>query len=369
MITRPEKILILDGISGVPLGRDLCDAFSAAGIATEHFDCLKQKKRPLYEIRSAYAKLENKRHNHDGFYHFPKLVEKTLEELLIHEQPSHILVVGFAYKFFNPCFLKKLALEFKIPLFLYDTDSCNIYSKQREFIFFVENELPIYDRIFSFSQVTTHFFRETRRLDAVHLPFGAPPADLPSGDDKTIDVLFVGSCDFRRILLLEKIKKNVSVYGARWQRNFPLISNQLRDRIIDQPVWGDDLQQLLARSKIVLNITRTDFFGAETGINLRLFETLAAGCFLLTDYCEEIEDLFEVGKEIEVYRSSSELIDKVRYYLENDDERLAIAKLGHEKFLKNHTWRNRVEQLSSHMNVGTLDLRARSIDELPNSFS
>jgi len=344
VITRPEKILVIDGISGVPLGLDLCEAFCASGIATVHFDCLKQAQRPLYEIRSAYAKLENKRRDHDGFYHFPKLVEKTLEELLVREKPSHILVVGFAYKFFCPTYLKKLALEFKTPLFLYDTDSCNLYSKRREFIFFVENELPVYDRVFSFSQVTTHFFRETRQLDAVHLPFGAQQIDLPNCEEKSIDVLFVGSCDFRRILLLEKIKAHVAVYGSRWQRNFPLISPELRGRIVDQPVWGNDLQQLLARSKIVLNITRADFFGAQTGINLRLFETLAAGGFLLTDYCEEIEDLFEIGKEIEVFRSSSELVDKVRYYLENDEKRLSIARLGHERFLKNHTWRNRVEQ-------------------------
>ena len=344
MIARPEKILVLDGISGVPLGRELCEAFSASGIATVHFDCLKQTQRPLYGIRSACAKLENKRRDHDGFYHFPKLVEKTLAELLVREKPSHILVVGFAYKFFSPSYLKKLALEFKIPLFLYDTDSCNLYSKRREFIFFVEHELPIYDRVFSFSQITTHFFRETRQLDAVHLPFGAQQINLPNSAEKPIDVLFVGSCDFRRILLLEEIKAHVSVHGSRWQRNAPLISPELRDRIVDQPVWGNDLQQLLARSKIVLNITRTDFFGAQTGINLRLFETLAAGRFLLTDYCEEIEDLFEVGKEIEVFRSSSELVDKVRYYLEHDDQRLSIARLGHERFLKNHTWRNRVEQ-------------------------
>ena len=361
MITRPEKILVIDGISGVPLGRDLCEAFCASGIATVHFDCLKQAQRPLYEIRSAYAKFENKRRDHDGFYHFPKLVEKTLAELLVRKKPSHILVVGFAYKFFSPTYLKKLALEFKIPLFLYDTDSCNLYSKRREFIFFVENELPIYDRVFSFSQVTTHFFRKTRQLDAVHLPFGAKPVDFPSSEEKSTDVLFVGSCDFRRILMLEKIKAHVSVHGSRWQRNFPLISPELRGRIVDQPVWGKDLQRLLARSKIVLNITRTDFFGAQTGINLRLFETLAAGGFLLTDYCEEIEDLFEVGKEIEVFRSSGELVDKVRYYLENNDQRLSIARLGHEKFLKDHTWRNRVQQFI--LQIGSSPNRKPSADQ------
>lgn len=355
MTTQPKKILVIDGIGGVPLGRDLCLEFSAAGIASVHFDCLQQRQRPFYAIRSAYAKLGNKRLNHDGFYHFPRLAEEHLEALVAREQPSHILVVGFTYKFYRPSFLKTLASGLGIPLFLYDTDSCNLYSKRREFIFFVENELPVYDRVFSFSQVTTDFFRETRRIDAVHLPFGASPIDLPRCAEPAIDALFVGSCDLRRILLLEKIKAHVSVYGARWQRNGALISSGLRERIVDRPVWGENLHQLLARAKIVLNITRTDFFGAETGINLRLFETLSAGRFLLTDYCEEIEDLFDVGREIEVFRSSGELADKVRYYLENDDKRLAIARRGHEKFLTSHTWEKRVEQLLSR------------IDSLPNS--
>ena len=355
MITLPKKILVLDGIGGVPLGRDLCHEFSAAGIASVHVDCLRQQQRPFYEIRSACAKLGNKRHDRDGYYHFPKLVEKNLEDLVAREQPSHILVVGFAYKFYRPGFLKALASALGVPLLLYDTDSCNLYSKRREFIFFVESELPVYDRVFSFSQVTTDFFRETRRIDAIHLPFGARPIDLPRCAEPSIDALFVGSCDLRRILLLEKIKTHVSVYGARWQRNGALISSGLRERIVDRPVWGEDLHQLLARAKIVLNITRTDFFGAETGINLRLFETLSAGRFLLTDYCEEIEDLFDVGSEIEVFRSSGELADKVRYYLENDDKRQAIARRGHEKFLSSHTWGKRVEQF------------LRRIDSLPNS--
>ncbi len=349
MSARPTKILVLDGIGGVPLGRDLCQEFSAAGIASVHFDCLKQQQRPFYAIRSACAKLGNKRRDHDGFYHFPRLAEEHLEALLASERPSHILVVGFSYKFYRPSFLKALASELRIPLFLYDTDSCNLYSKRREFIFFVENELPVYDRVFSFSRVTTDFFRETRRIDAVHLPFGARPIGLPRCAEPPIDALFVGSCDLRRVLLLEKIKAHVSVYGARWQRNGALISSQLRERIVDRPVWGDDLHLLLARAKIVLNITRTDFFGAETGINLRLFETLAAGCFLLTDYCEEIEDLFEIGSEIEVFRSSGELVDKIRYYLENDDKRQAIARRGHEKFLSSHTWGKRVEQFLSQI--------------------
>jgi spore maturation protein CgeB len=343
MNTLPEKILILDGIGGVPLGREICDTFAALGSKAIHFDCLQQQRRPLYTLRSAYAKAQNKRAERDGFCFLPKLVEKELQALIAQERPSHILVIGFAYKFYDPLFLRRTADQYQAGLFLYDTDSCNLYPRRREFVFFIENELPIYDRIFSFSQVTTKFFRDTRGLNVAHLPFGALPLEAAHGDP-SIDALFIGSCDLRRIFLLEGIRDQVTVRGNRWQRNYPLISAALRSRIVDRPIWGDELRRLLGSTRIVLNITRTDFFGAETGVNLRIFEALAGGSFLLTDHCDEIAELFKVGEEIETYRSSGELAEKVAYYLKHDDKRRAIAEKGHATFLQKHTWQARIKQ-------------------------
>lgn len=339
-----RKVLVLDGIGGVPLGRELSDTLASLGVEAIHFDCLQQQRRPLYTLRSAFAKVQNRRANRDNFTLLPKLAESTLERLLEREQPSHILVVGFAYKFFSPRFLRQAADACGARLFLYDTDSCNLYSKRREFIFFITEELPVYDRIFSFSQVTTRFFRDTRGLNAIHLPFGALPIVPPAARPES-EVLFVGSGDLRRIFLLERIRQHVTVRGNRWQRNFPLISPALRERIVDEAVWGKTLHSLLAGAKIVLNITRTDFHGAETGVNLRIFEALAAGAFLLTDHCDEISALFRVGHEIETYRSAAELAEKVSYYLAHDAEREAIARQGHQRFLATHTWQHRVGTL------------------------
>ena len=336
-----RRILILDGIGGVPLGRDICETLGELGVAATHFDCLQAPRRAFYGAHSAYAKLRNRGADGDGFYFLPKLVERDLRKLIAREQPSHILVVGFIYKFFEPQLLRRLADEFKAGLFLYDTDTCNLYERRREFIFFVENELSIYDRILSCSEVTTRFFANTCGLNAVFMPFGAKPIDAPR-DEQPIDVLFVGSCDLRRIFLLEGIQEHVTIRGNRWQRNLPLISGSLRNRIVDKPVWGDELHRLLGQSKIVLNITRTDFYGAETGINLRIFEALAAGCFLLTDHCDELGELFRIGEEIETYRSSAELAEKVSYYLANPAAREAVAAAGHAAFRMRHTWSARI---------------------------
>ncbi|MDR1996642.1 glycosyltransferase [Azonexus sp.] len=342
-----RKLLILDGIAGVPLGRELQEAFRETGVEAAHVDCLQQACKPLYGVRSAWAKLRNRESGGDSFYFLPKLLEKDLREWIAREQPSHILVIGFIYKFFDPALLRRLADETGIALLLYDTDTCNLYGRRREFIFFIECELPVYDHIFSCSLVTTRFFQDTRRLDTSFLPFGAKPIpDLPSSSgDKPLDVLFVGSCDLRRIFLLEGIRDHVTIRGNRWRRNMPLISAPLQQRVDDRPIWGAELHRMLDQAKIVLNITRTDFHGAETGINLRIFEALAAGCFLLTDHCDELATLFAVGEEIETYRSAAELSEKVRYYLAHPEERTRIANQGHAAFRASHTWGHRATDI------------------------
>lgn len=308
------------------------------GMEVRYTDLRKFKSLMLYGLKSAFRKAWNKRENTDSFYHLPKLDELSFEAYIRRDLPSVILVIGFVYKFLSPGFLARIAQQHNIKLFLYDTDSCNLYSKRREFVFFIEEELPVYDEIFSFSKITTRFFSDTKKFKASFLPFGAKKLELPDCAKQNIDVLFIGSCDLRRIFTLENIRSHVTVYGDRWSRNYPLMSEELQARVTDRSIWGEQLYQLLFSSKIVLNITRSHFYGAETGINLRIFEALAAGAFLLTDYCDELAELFVVGEEIEVFRSSAELAGKVDYYLANPEKRLEIARRGHQKFLERYTW-------------------------------
>lgn len=346
MTIETHKYLILDGIGGVPLARELSAAFVEAGIDTVYWNALEQPSRSFYKLSSSVFKTRNKLRDREGYSHLPRLPLGPLEALIKKEAPTHVLVVGFLYKHYDPASVRALVKASGARFLLYDTDSCNLYSKRREFLYFLGQELPCYDLIFSFSAVTTRFFKQALALDARHLPFGAARVSTVIRD-KDQDVLFVGSADLRRVFLLENIHEHISIRGSRWRRNFPLMSDALRRCVDDRPVWGDDLQDLLQRSRIVLNITRSDFYGAETGVNLRIFEAVAAGCFLLTDYCEEITTLFTPGEEIEVYRSGSELKEKVRYYLAHPEERERIARNGHARFLRGHGWHDRVKQILS----------------------
>lgn len=81
-------------------------------------------------------------------------------------------------------------------------------------------------------------------------------------------------------------------------------------------------------SKINLNITLPSI---ESGIPQRIFDIMSCGGFVLTNYQEELSDLFEIGKEIEVYHNTEELLQKCVYYLTHEEERLKIAINGYQK--------------------------------------
>jgi spore maturation protein CgeB len=146
--------------------------------------------------------------------------------------------------------------------------------------------------------------------------------------------------------LLEGIKNQISIFGNRWEKNYSVISSELKSRITNRTVWGDELIELMRKSKIVLNITNSNFYCVETGLNLRIFEALAAGCFLLTDYNDELADLFLIGEEIEAFSSLSELQYKVDFYLNNPEARSRIAAAGKKKFYELYTWDLRVKEFA-----------------------
>ena len=104
-------------------------------------------------------------------------------------------------------------------------------------------------------------------------------------------------------------------------------------------VIGDDMVNAINSYKIHFNKNIAD------DINYRTFETTGCGTFLLTNYTPGLEKLFDIGKEIVVYNDLNDLDNKVKYYLENEEERKKIAKAGYERSKKDHTYFERAKML------------------------
>jgi spore maturation protein CgeB len=108
--------------------------------------------------------------------------------------------------------------------------------------------------------------------------------------------------------------------------------------------WGIDMYEVLARSRIVIN--RHGPVAAGYANNMRLFEATGAGAMLVTEAAPNLRDYFEPGNEVVTYDGADELIEKLRYYLEHDRERIAIASAGQRRTLRDHTYERVIARLS-----------------------
>lgn len=106
--------------------------------------------------------------------------------------------------------------------------------------------------------------------------------------------------------------------------------------------YGIDMYKLFQKSKININSTLRCI---QTGINLRVMDILSAGGFCLTNYQEELNEHFEIGKELVVYESELDLMEKTAYYLEHEDLRKEIAWNGKKRIEKSHTYAKRIKDM------------------------
>jgi spore maturation protein CgeB len=84
---------------------------------------------------------------------------------------------------------------------------------------------------------------------------------------------------------------------------------------------------------------------------LRDFEVPMSDGFYMVEYMEELEEFFEIGKEVVCYTGPEDLVKQVKYYLRHDSERERIRRAGHERCLRDHTWQKRFEMAFKQMGM------------------
>ncbi|MDE7018150.1 MAG: glycosyltransferase [Lachnospiraceae bacterium] len=107
-------------------------------------------------------------------------------------------------------------------------------------------------------------------------------------------------------------------------------------------VTGEPASKVFVSSKINLNISLK---GIEGGTAKRVIDIMGVGGFALTNYCAETAELFEEDKEIVMFKTPEELLEKVDYYLAHDKEREEIARAGQEKVLNCFTYQKMMQHI------------------------
>jgi spore maturation protein CgeB len=80
---------------------------------------------------------------------------------------------------------------------------------------------------------------------------------------------------------------------------------------------------------------------------MRLFEATGVGTCLLTDRKSNLASLFEPDREVAVYGSPDECVERARWLLDHPRECREIALAGQRRTLRDHTFARRATVLDS----------------------
>jgi spore maturation protein CgeB len=165
-------------------------------------------------------------------------------------------------------------------------------------------------------------------------------------DNKYKDkVVFIGFPEKERnesMLYLAKNGIKIDIYGypEAWKK-----INYYHENITihSKSLYGKDYSEALSCAKISLCFLRKINRDLQTS---RSIEIPACRGFMIAERTNEHLDLFEEDKEAVYFNDDKELLQKVNYYLENEQERLRISNNGYYKSItKDYSYDNRINEI------------------------
>ncbi len=108
--------------------------------------------------------------------------------------------------------------------------------------------------------------------------------------------------------------------------------------------YYDMMPFVFQNSNVNLNITLKSIY---SGIPLRCMDIMGTGAFLLTNYQSDFNDFFTPGEDYVYYDCEEDCVQKARYYLSHETERLQISRRALEKMQDAHTFIHRVKTMLS----------------------
>jgi hypothetical protein len=220
------------------------------------------------------------------------------------------------------------------------------------------------------------------------MPMWVDPMERVYKEEINNQITFIGSIDNQRIMLLSQlIKANpnlpLAIYGSGWSNNekeeisnnvipknnilkkcinsiefiksqglIPLFrkitepatynneKNSLAPYIKAKPSFAE-YNKLSSQSMVTLGINRYPsyrypFLQPDTYSRLRDIEAPMLGACYLTEYTEGIEELYDIGTEIIVYKSATDLNAQLQKLSSDNEKRIQLKINGQKRALNSH---------------------------------
>ncbi len=204
---------------------------------------------------------------------------------------------------------------------------------------YLESAMRQYDAVFTTKSFRIPYMEENLGVQNVaFMPHAFDPEvhySVPLEPDEwsqyASDVAFIGTWSPKKGALVEHLRAslpdiNLRVWGNQWERASRVLSGALQGGSL----LGIEYAKGIRAAKIVLAALVESPSDSTEGdqTTSRTFEIPAIGSFMLHERTEEANGFFEEGRECEMYGDKDELVAKIRYYLDNEQERKLIADAG-----------------------------------------
>lgn len=264
------------------------------------------------------------------FKYGKEVMNKKFLECIEQEKPDFIFTWVRCDEFYLTTLLKIREISPKTKLFLFfGDDDSSFESFSRYYVLFLD-----YGLIAQKKYVQNYY------SDGVKNVFFVMGLDTsffkPLKLEKKYDVTFIGlpksHLDDDRYKTIKFLKENgikIKLFGNGWE-NY----EDLKD-IYGGPLEAEKMVEVINQSKINLCLSKTG--NNKTHLKGKVFEGGACKTFVLTEYCEDYLEMFEEGKEIIMFKDNRELLEKINYYLNNEEEREKLAEAAYKKIIKNYS--------------------------------
>ena len=269
---------------------------------------------------------------------------RTLLQKAKEFRPDVVLVTKGAY--INPRTLARIKKETGAFLVNYATDDpFNPRVSTRDLV----KAIPLYDLYACTKRAIMKDVQRAGCQNVAFVHFGYEPTlhfpEQPTTPEEierfSSDVVFIGGADKDRVPYFEALAKipglELRLYGGYWNR-YPSLKQYYRGFAL-----GRDYRLALGGAKIAVCLVRR---ANRDGHCMRTFEIPACGAFMLAERTEEHLELFEEDKEAAYFESPEELVDKVQYYLQHEEERRRITEAGYRRVMeRRHTYKDRLVEI------------------------
>lgn len=235
---------------------------------------------------------------------------------------------------------------------LYMWDSVKRYSVD------FQKRIGLYDCAFAFEYSDIAYVKEKFGASMIYMPLGYDEKIFFPNENvvKDIDVSFIGSPTAERLDLLEVVAsvmcKNRRLYtGGEWYKGrrkksffkkYPHLYQCHNNRNLDK----EEVANIYGRSKIVLNINNA----IHKSVSPRTFEIMATSTFQIMNRGQNFYPLnINFADDMDFYDDPSDLLNKIEFYLENDEIRIYKARNGYNKIVGEYSQTEILKKILSNI--------------------